>query len=63
MSSIYKEDVNTLVKEQKPKKFKRHFNKKIRQHSKKILEDYTLGEVDQTDIEDFIDYEEQQRNE
>ncbi len=40
MSRSYKTEVPKPTSDQQPKKFKKHFNKKIRQNIKKRLDDY-----------------------
>jgi hypothetical protein len=49
--------VSQPTKEQPHKKFKKHIHKKIRQKTKKILDDYINGEKHITDLEQEAIYE------
>ncbi len=42
VSRSYKTEVPKPTSDQQPKKFKKHFNKKIRQNVKKQLDDYII---------------------
>ena len=61
MSRSYKNTVSQPNQEQSPKKFKKQFNKKIRQKTKKTLDDFLLGDTTEEQIEVLYDEEEEQR--
>lgn len=53
MSHSYKDEASHVNKEQPPKKKKRQFNKKVRQSSKKVLEDYIAGVAEEEELEQW----------
>ena len=58
MSRSYKTEVSKPTIDQSPSKFKKQFNKKLRQNTKKTLDDYIAGSVKTTDTEFEQLYEE-----
>lgn len=59
MSNSYKDEVASPVKEQKPKKVKRHFNKRVRQKTKKLLNDFVNGENEEDFLVEELYYDEE----
>lgn len=59
MSRSFKNIVAKPTQEQSPRKFKRHFNKKIRQKTKRVIEDFIQGVVDETAMEQITHFNEE----
>ena len=58
MSRSYKTEVPKPTADQSPAKIKKRFNKRLRQNTKKTLDDYIAGSVQATDEEFERLYEE-----
>lgn len=56
MSRSFKNMVSQPTQQQAPKKFKRHFHKKVRQKTKSVINDFVQGVVDEIVTDELLDY-------